>query len=338
MTFKDIDLIENEMQLLTSLLEPPAIPPLTCILDYWNKKDYVQKLCKGIDHLVKFYNLSGDYKFLSVLDKMTEDINGDVCYANYQQYNEETIKRYSKDVLTVCSHYQDTEKLVNFVKKLNQTDMDNLLEAVNDWDESFITTQTIIDFVQLGRFLTSINNYSSTIEQTFKTLNDILSYIDTLLKQKEYADIISYFQTCLSALPGIQRLYLELTDKEESKRTKIFHIINKSSLKITEAYHQHLQQNNSKIYDVCVKTEKGGQYNYHNLHELRDRARLIEYSGNERNVQRKYTKDEEKQFLRCFVSLVDVIENMLDNLNHLNAMGYPTIEKYSENEYKYSFT
>ncbi|CAF3464205.1 unnamed protein product [Rotaria sp. Silwood1] len=334
MTFKDIDLIENEMQLLTSLLEPPAIPPLTCILDYWNKKDYVQKLCKGIDHLVKFYNLSGDYKFLSVLDKMTEDINGDVCYANYQQYNEETIKRYSKDVLTVCSHYQDTEKLVNFVKKLNQTDMDNLLEAVNDWDESFITTQTIIDFVQLGRFLTSINNYSSTIEQTFKTLNDILSYIDTLLKQKEYADIISYFQTCLSALPGIQRLYLELTDKEESKRTKIFHIINKSSLKITEAYHQHLQQNNSKIYDVCVKTEKGGQYNYHNLHELRDRARLIEYSGNERNVQRKYTKDEEKQFLRCFVSLVDVIENMLDNLNHLNAMGYPTIEKYSENEYK----
>ncbi|CAF4743201.1 unnamed protein product, partial [Rotaria sp. Silwood2] len=51
MTFKDIDLIENEMQLLTSLLEPSVIPPLTCILDYWRKKDNVHKLCKGFDHL-----------------------------------------------------------------------------------------------------------------------------------------------------------------------------------------------------------------------------------------------------------------------------------------------
>ncbi|CAF2518706.1 unnamed protein product [Rotaria sp. Silwood2] len=334
MTFKDIDLIENEMQLLTSLLEPSVIPPLTCILDYWRKKDNVHKLCKGFDHLVKFYNLSGDYKFLSVLDNMTEATNGDMCYINYQQFQEGTFKKYSEEVLTVCLHYNDSKKLVDFVERLNRTDMDNLLEAVNDWDESFITTQTIMDFVQLGRFLTSINNYSSIIGQTSKTLNNILSYIDTLLKQKEYSYIISYFQTCLPALPGIQRLYLELTDKEESKRTKIFHIINKSSLKITEAYQQYLQQDNSKKYDVCVKIDKGGQFNYYNLHELRDRARLIEYSGNERNVQRKYTREQEIQFLRCFVSLVDVTENMLGNLNHLNVMGYPAIEKYSENEYK----
>ncbi|CAF4156939.1 unnamed protein product [Rotaria sp. Silwood2] len=334
MTFKDIGLIENEMQLLTSLLEPSVIPPLTCILDYWKEKDNVHKLCKGFDHLVTFYNLSGDYKFLSVLDNMTEATNGDMCYINYQQFKEGILKKYSEEVLTVCLHYNDSKKLVDFVERLNRTDMDNLLEAVNDWDESFITTQTIIDFVQLGRFLTSVNNYSRTVGQTSKTLNDILSYIDTLLKEKEYSDIISYFQTCLPALPGIQRLYLELTDKEESKRTKIFHIINKSSLKITEAYQQYLQQDNSKKYDVCVKIDKGGQFNYYNLHELRDRARLIEYSGNERNVQRKYTREQEIQFLRCFVSLVDVTENMLGNLNHLNVMGYPAIEKYSENEYK----
>ncbi|CAF4035636.1 unnamed protein product, partial [Rotaria sordida] len=334
MTFKDINLIENEMQLLTSLLEPNAIAPLTCILDYWSKKDYIHKWCEGMDRLIQLYNLSDDYKFLSLLGKTTEATNGNMCYNNYQQFNERIIKKYSQEVLDVCSHYNDSEELVKFVTKLNQTDMDNLLEAVNDWDESFITTQTIIDFVQLGYFLTNINNYSNIHEQASKTLNDILSYINTLLKQKEYADIISYFQTCLSALPGIQRLYLQLNDIEESKRTKIFHIINNASLKIIEKYQQHPQQDNTKKYDVCVKPDKGGQFNYYNLHELRDRARLIEYSGNEKNVPRKYTKDEEKQFLRCFVSLVDVIENVLDNLNHLNAMGYPTIEKYSENVYK----
>ncbi|CAF1502165.1 unnamed protein product, partial [Didymodactylos carnosus] len=105
-------------------------------------------------------------------------------------------------------------------------------------------------------FVDSINVYIGN-KQPPITLNDILLHIGTLLKQKEYTDIVSYFQTCLSALSGIQRLYLDLTDKEESKRTKIIHIINKSSLKIIDSEQQHYQYKKPQRYDVCLESHKG---------------------------------------------------------------------------------
>jgi hypothetical protein len=333
MTFKDIDVIENEMQLLTRILEPNVVPYLTCILNYWNNKDYVHKLCKGLDHIVKFYGLSGSYQFLSTLIETNEKTKGEICYTNYQQFNDEFLKKHPEQTLTVCSLYHDSKTLVDFVKRLKQTDMDNLLEAVNDWDESFITTQTIIDFVQLGHFLDSISNYA-TNKQSATTLNDILLDIDTLLKQKEYTDIVNYFQTSLSALPGIQRQYLDLTDKEKSKRTKIDHIMKESSLKIIEAFQQSRQHKSAKKYDVCLEPHKGEKLCYNNLHELRDSARLIEYSGNKKIRSEKDTREQEIQNLRRFVSFVDTIEYILNNLNHLHAMGYPTIEQHTKTAYK----
>jgi hypothetical protein len=332
MIFKDIDLIENEMQLLARILEPKRIPYLTYILKYCNTKDYVHKCCKGLDLIVKFYNLPDNYQFLQKLTEMTEKTLAELCYVNYKQFDDEVLKKYSEQTLTVCSLYDDSDDLIKFVKKINRTDMDNLLEAVNDWDESFITTQTIIDFVQLGHFLDTINNYTAD-KQASKTLNDVLSYINELLKQKEYTDIVSYFRTSLSALPGIRRQYLDLTDKEKSKRAKIRYIMKNSLLKIIEVDRQHLQHKNSKKYDVCLEPAKGEKLSYNNLHELRDSARLIEYSGNKKR-QEKDTREREIKDLRSFVLFVDIVENTLKSLNNLHVMGYPAIEKYTKNEYK----
>lgn len=333
MTFKDIPVIENEMQLLNRILDPNVIPYLTCILDYWKTKDNVLKLCKGLDRVVKFYGLSGDYQFLLVLNDMNRKTPGKICYASYRRFNDEFLKKHSNQTLNVCSLYYDSDALIAFIQRLNSTDMDNLIEAVNDWDESFITTQTIIDFVQLGHFLRSIDSYISK-ERSSTTLNDILLHMDTLLQQKQYRDIISYFQTCLSTLPGIQRQYLDLTDKEKSKRSKIINIMEKSSLKIIELNQQHSQHKNLKKYDVCLERQQGEKLYYNNLHELRDSARLIEYSGNIKKGQEKDIRDKVIQSLRKFVLFVDIIENILNNLNHLRAMGYPTIEQYTKNAYE----
>ena len=333
MTFADVNPIENEMRLLTSILDANAIPYLTCILDYWNNKDNIHKLSKGLDHLVKSYDLSGSYEFLSILSDVTETTKGDICCKSYQIFNNEIIKKHPSQTLTVCSIHYDSIDLVKFVAKLERTDMDNLLEAVNDWDESFITTQTIIDFVQLGHFLDTIRNYVKNKQKPI-TLNDILIHINTLLNEKQYTDIVSYFQTSLSALPGIQRQYLDLTDKEKSKRTKIVHVIEKSSLEIIETYQQHSQHKSLEKYDVCLQPHKGEKLCYNNLHELRDSARLIEYSGNKKRRQKEDKREKEIQNLRCFVSLVDTIENILTYLNQLHIMGYPTIEQYSKTVYQ----
>ncbi|CAF1169492.1 unnamed protein product, partial [Didymodactylos carnosus] len=66
-------------------------------------------------------------------------------------------------------------------------------------------------------------------------------------------------------------------------------------------------------FDVCVQTENGEKFWYVELTELRDRARLIEYSGNEKKAIRI-------QMLKSRVPLTDVIENVLQNLRELEIM------------------
>ncbi|CAF1198125.1 unnamed protein product, partial [Didymodactylos carnosus] len=330
--FKNIQLIDQEMDILRPLLQVDSIKYLTAILNYSKNRKYVKKTCRGIQNLAKFHNLSGDYSLFHTLIEMTLKSSGKDCYASYQQFTETYTSKQPENTFIVCSQYYDSYDLVNFVKKLNRTDMDNLLQAVNDWDESFINTQTVVDFVQLGRFLDSVDSYIAT-KQPQVMLNDVLQHITTLLKQKEYLDVVNCFKSCVASLSGIQRLYLELTDKEESKRTKIFNIVNNSSMQFVSPQQQPLRMK----YDICLQTQTGEKLYYNDLNELRDRARLIEYSGNEKMVlqlqQQQYTKEQEKFFLRCLVTLVDTIENMLNNMNHLNVMGYPLIEQNTKKQY-----
>jgi ribosomal protein L40E len=75
-------------------------------------------------------------------------------------------------------------------------------------------------------------------------------------------------------------------------------------------------------FEVTIDTQL---VRYAELNELRDRARLIEYS----NDKMKNDSEEEIANLRLFVSLVDLIEIILERLESLYISGHPYVADYS---------
>ncbi|CAF5158152.1 unnamed protein product, partial [Rotaria sp. Silwood1] len=59
--------------------------------------------------------------------------------------------------------------------------------------------------------------------------------------------------------------------------------------------------------------------------ELRDRARLLEYSS---NIQKSDNKERDVDKLRKFVEFVSVVETTLETLTILYTTGHPSISKF----------
>ncbi|CAF4120105.1 unnamed protein product, partial [Didymodactylos carnosus] len=332
--FDGIDRVEEEMQLLTPFLDDEARRCLPSIMAYWRDQEFIQNVCKGCQKIVQLYNLDTNPIPIDKILAITDETLCETCHVAYQEFSNVCYSKQPKPVLAISSHFYSSIDLIEFLATLNRTDFDDLLEAITEWDESSVSPQTIIEFQSIGSFLGQLLTYFSTKQtssslsstSTKKSINEFFQQVNKLLKNSDFANIVNCFQSCSLSLIGIKRLYLELTDKEESKRIKIFHIINNSTINFSH----------SVKFDVFVQTKNGEKLSYVELTELRDRARLIEYSGNEKKAiriqQREYDEETEKKMLKSLVVLTDVIENVLQNLRELDIMGYPCVEQYTKSD------
>ncbi|RZK11806.1 MAG: hypothetical protein EOO43_19080, partial [Flavobacterium sp.] len=194
-------------------------------------------------------------------------------------------------------------------------------EAVNDYDESHISTQAIFDFTNFWNYIVELNG-----DVKGKSLSQFLRKIQELSKNPLYAEIIANFKTSKVNFYGIQNLYLELTHKEEAKRKQIFKIINESSVRFFKPH---------KKFDIELRCEmRAGDkvtrqtFRANDIFELRDRANLIVYSEQKKIDQREENnyKEEELEKFKGFCSLTEVISQIINTLNNLNFNGYPELE------------
>ncbi|CAF0853494.1 unnamed protein product [Didymodactylos carnosus] len=332
--FGVIDRVEEEMQLLTPFLDDEARRCLPSVMAYWRDQKFIQNVCRGCQKIVQLCNLDTNPVAIDEILAINDETLCETCHAAYQEFSDVCYSKQPKPVLNISSHFYSSIHLIEFLATLNRTDFDDLLEAITEWEESSVSPQTIIEFQSIGSFLGQLLTYCSTEQtsssllstSTKKSLNEFFQQVNKLMENPDFANIVKYFESCSVSLIGIKCLYLDLTDKEESKRIKIFHIINNSTINFSH----------SVKFDVCVQTENGEKFWYVELTELRDRARLIEYSGNEKRAiriqQREYDEETEKKMLKSLVALTDVIENALQNLRELDIMGYPYIEQYTKSD------
>lgn len=326
--FPDIQSAETDIHNLKSLIQPDTVQNLLSILAFWKERSHIQHICHGIKSLLNYLRLPLDNNsnaVIIILDKlftMDEHTLGEACFDCYQQYINIVTKNYSAQILDLWSQYYLSHDVIDFLHARTPTEMNNLLEAVNDWDDTLISTRTVLDFTTLKTFFDQVYAMIAQTQQqdNILTLDHISMCFENVIKVKEFQDIIAVFPTCSASLSAIQRLYLELTNKEKSKRQRIIDIMQKSSM--------IFEQNISKKHQFDVRLTPQNCI-FVDLSELRDRARLIEYSdGN--NIKRETQLETEQ--LQQFIILINTIETILQTLSSLFIAGHPIVTEFSINE------
>ncbi|CAF3271167.1 unnamed protein product [Rotaria sp. Silwood2] len=350
-TFPDEQYTDDDFHTIKSLFDESAISSLKQILDYWKYHERISEICKSVTNLLKYLNLKNNNNQSPLTERMlklNEETSGEICYETYKEYCTFYSERYSKTTLDFLQIFNDSNELLEFIRPLTSTDIESLLESVNDSDETLIDTSTIINMTKIKSFFECIYQEVAKIrEQNPTSVRDdiVIHCLENVLKETDFKDIVSYINSSLNSLTSIQRLYMELTNKGLSKRQRILEIMQTSQMgffeRRTNQYrsieHQFdinitiKEQTLSTVEEKKVVTNgkvKGRTINYIDLHELHDRARLIEYSSN------KVKKDSEDELdkLRSFITMVDLIETILKNLTSLNLAGHPSVSEYLESK------
>ncbi|UJR36511.1 hypothetical protein I4U23_029232 [Adineta vaga] len=312
--FPDLQYIDHDFGILKPFLESNIADTLKSVLDYWKNREYINHICHGYINLLlnlqrPLDDMCGKLRKITQINRQTQCLK---CWTQYRYFLSYFSQQYSKGFLDFLSQYSLSNDLITFLNLLPSTDVDNLLQAVNDWDEILINTKTILDFVMLKRFFVRFNHEMESITPTIQQTE---SAFQKTFTDEQFKNILNCFQTCSASLPTIKRIHLELTDKELSKRTHISDLMRNITFDFT------VQANK---FNINIQPQSMG---FNDLSELRDRARLIEYSTNKKNP---FLIDSERDIKerRAFVTFVEIVEKILKNFSSLNITGHPSIVDY----------
>ncbi|CAF3763739.1 unnamed protein product, partial [Rotaria sp. Silwood1] len=333
--FPDIGQAENDLTLLTPLLKKETLPLLHSIISFWKNRNRIRYICMGIINLSTKISSNIDLNFLRSLYAIDEQTLSKICSSTYEKYREQIEKKCSNNILTLFFYYGSSWDLFDFLDTLTADDVYNLQEAVNDWDETLVNTKTIFDFATLKNFLdrayATMTNKQKQLNVTSLSFEHIVECFDDTWKNNQFDGLSRCLESSALSLASIKHIHLELTDKEQSKRRQIADILQKSKINFVRNGHHEItfdidvklpnQQQQTTINDE----EKEQNITFVDLSELRDRARLLEYSS---NIQKSDNKERDVDKLRKFVEFVSVVETTLETLTILYTTGHPSISKF----------
>ena len=338
--FPEIDQVENDLKSLQPLIDQPTQKKLPSIVRFWKDRRRIEHIYTGIMHLCDKFSATNHLIWLKNACGTHQNIIADDCAKIYDQYEENIVNKYPKRIVKLISYYGSSQDFFTFLDSLKMDDIDHLKEAVNDWDESLVNTKTIFDFEIVKNFLTRAYQVIQTKQKQSKNtpikLEHIIDSFMEVWKNEQFTDLLKCLQSSSLSLSSIKRIHLELTDKEQSKRRQIADILQKSSIGfIRIGYHQ-------ATFDVSIelpteKDKKQQKLTFSDIGELRDRARLLEYSS---NVNQKNLSPEEserdKKRLGKFIHFTSILESTIEILNNLYTTGYPNLSQYLRDQKKFS--
>ena len=300
------------------MLEIEGMNDLKLLLMFINRIKEIKSLCNALKLCISFFKLKSN------LDKVIEqgsELSLDLKIARFFDINLSIEKHLPQkeinDIRKILIEFEGSEDLLKFTKKVNKSEIDFMKEAVNDYDEGHISTQTIFDFTNFWSFMAEVK-----AKMVGDTMTAFLDQVKQTCKVDIYNNIAGDMKTCKVNFYGIQNLYLELTHKEEAKRKHIFKIVEHSLIKFTQ------EDGKFNVQVRCDKTTNNSAdllFKLSDMLELRDRAHLIVFTeqkkqGNKEDVN--YKEDELDKF-QSFCRLTDIIDQVTDNLNKLSNNGYP---------------
>ncbi|CAF3712950.1 unnamed protein product [Rotaria sp. Silwood1] len=339
--FPDIQQAENDINQLQPLLDPAALPQLLSIVSFWKNRSRIHHICKGLSFLSKAVPVSIDSTLFDRVCAMNATTSGEECGLVYEKYRDQIEKPLPDNMLTLFSYYSSASDLFDFLGSLSADDVYNLQEAVNDWEETLVSTNIVFEFATVKNFVDRAYAIMKVKHQKLKNtllqLNDIAADFTNVWKNEQFTDILKYLESSSLALSSIKRIHLELVDKEQSKRRRIADILQNSIVYFVRIEHNEI------TFDVNVELpsqqttttdeKKQQKIKFADLSELRDRARLLEYSSNvnKRNLP-KAESEREKEKLRNFIQFANILESTIEILTSLYTAGHPSVSDFLVNQ------
>ncbi|CAM2726708.1 unnamed protein product [Rotaria socialis] len=339
--FPDIQQAENDLNQLQPLLDPLALPQLLSIVSFWKNSSRIHHICKGLSFLSKAVSASIDSTLLDSVCAINERTSGGECALTYEKYRDEIERPLSDNMLTLFSYYSSSSDLFDFLGSLSNDEVYNLQEAVNDWEETLVSTKIVFEFATVKNFVDRAYDTLKVKHQELKNtplqLNDIVTGFAITWENEQFTDLLTYLESSSLALSSIKRIHLELVDKEQSKRRRIADILQKSTVYFVRIGH------NETTFDVNVELpsqqtttineKKQKKIKWADLSELRDRARLLEYSSNvnKRNLA-EADSEREKERLRNFIQFASIVESTIEILTSLYIAGHPYVSDFLANQ------
>jgi hypothetical protein len=293
----------------------------------------------GITQLTKRVSATSGSTLFTTACSVNKNTSGGKCALIYEQYQNEIVKKISDNVLTLISYYGSSLDFFDFLDSLTSEDVYHLQEAVNDWDETLVNTKVVFDFAVVKNFIdrsyAAMENKRKELKNTPFQLEHIVTCFTEVWKDEQFTDLLKYLESSSLALSSIKRIHLELTDKEQSKRRQIADLLQNSIVGFVRIGHYET------IFDVIVELphdeKKQQKMTFADISELRDRARLLEYSS---NVNRKNVPQIEsecdKERLRNFIRFVSIVESTIEILTSLYTAGYTSISEFLDDRKKFS--
>jgi hypothetical protein len=328
--FCDIRDAENDLQLLKTLLDSAAEADLISVVSFWRNRKRIHHICKGLIQLGQRFSANLNKTFYNQICNVSEETSGQECIQLYQQYQNQLEATFSHELLTFISYYSSSSDLFEFLHSLTDEDISSLKEAGNDLGETLMDAKTIFDFANIKSFIDrtydTIKTGWSTSQVTPMEINYVIACFEKSWPQEEAVNLLKCLESSSLSLTSIKHIYLTLTDKEQSKRRRISDILQKSSVVFVRIEHHGVS------FDVNVQlpkeeknvnsTKREQKITIDELNELRDRARLLEYSSRV-NHEAVNTGDEEheKEKLHNFIQFVGIIESIIETITGLYTAG-----------------
>ncbi|CAF4169052.1 unnamed protein product [Rotaria sp. Silwood2] len=333
--FPDIQYVDYDPEQLQPWLDPVAIPQFLSIFSFWTNRTRIHHICKGISQLSKTISATIDSTLFDLVCTIDEKTSIEQCASVYEQYRDQSEKRLPENMLALFSYYSLSSDLFDFLHSLTADDVCNLLEAVNDWDETLVSTKTVLDFAIVKNFIdcayTVMREKHKILKDTPFQLEHIVDCFTDVWKNDQFINLLKCLESSSLALSSIKRIHSELTDKEQSKRRRIADILQKSTVCFVRV--RHLET----IFDVHVKLPSQQIITISDLSELRDRECLFEHSSNvnKRNVS-EAESERDKEILRNFIRLTSIVESTIEVLTNLYMAGHPSVSEFLADQIKFS--
>ncbi|CAF1082710.1 unnamed protein product [Didymodactylos carnosus] len=260
------------------------------------------------------FSASINTHLLGQICSINEDTSGETSVLVYEQFYDEIENRYPKNILRLIRYYSLSSGLFDFLDSLTADDVYNLQEVIFcEWDETLVNTQTVSDFAIVKNF----------IDRAYTAIK-----IKHVWKNDQFIDLLNCLESSSLALSSIKRIYLRLTDKEQSKRRRIADILQKSSIYFTRiGHHQITFDVNVELPSQQTITINDEQQNvtFADLSELRDRARLEHSSNVNKRKIPQADSERDKEKLRNFTRFTSIVESTIGILTNLYTAGHPSI-------------
>jgi hypothetical protein len=343
--FPDIREAENDLRLLKALLDSAAETDLLSVFSFWRNRERIHHTCKGLIRLSSQFSATLNQTFYKQLCDVNGKTSVQECIQLYQQYQNQLEATFPDKVLTFISHYSLSIDLFQFLHSLTDDDISSLKEASNDRGETLMDAKTIFDFANIKSFIDrtydAIKTEQRTSQVTQIEIDCVIMCFEKSWPQEQAVDLLKCLESSSLSLTSIKYIYLTLTDKEQSKRRRISDILQESSVVFVRIEHHGVS------FDVNVrlpkeeknvnKMKREQKISIGELSELRDRARLIEYSSRV-NYEAGNAGDEEleKEKLHNFIQFVGIIESIMESITGLYRAGYFLVPDFLEGKKLFS--